>query len=749
MENPNKPVQTVSPVHGTAETAAALRARAEGFVRRKFPLAPVSLETLSPEAVRQTVHDLQVHQIELEMQNEELQSSQLRLDRARARYFDLYDMAPVGYCTVSEQGVITEANMAAATLLATTRSSMVGQRISRYVAKGSQDRFYLHRRQVVSSGNPEVCEVQMLKADGTLCWVTMTTTTALEGDGSWVRRVVLHDITDAKTLFGALQESEDKFRSLLESSPDATVIVNEQGTMVLVNSRTSAIFGYRQVELIGKKVEMLMPPRFRQQHAGHRSGFMANPSNRDMNPEFKLCGMRKDHSEFPMEASLNPLQTKHGQLVSCAIRDITDRKLMADLLKEKNIELENARHAAEQANHAKSDFLSSMSHELRTPLSAILGFAELIDAGTPPPTPSQKRSVDQILQAGWYLLELINEILDLALVESGKLTLEVQAIALADIVRECQAMMEPQADKRGISMTIPAFDEPCFLMADSTRLKQILINLLSNAIKYNQPGGTVTVSCAQTELGRIRISVEDTGEGLSPEKIAHLFQPFNRLGQEGRAEQGTGVGLVMTKRLVELMGGSIGVESTVGKGSTFWIEMALAPKQRPGETSAAAPGPSQAPAHTQAAALTPTHTRLHTVLYVEDNAANLLLVETLMQGRLDIQLLSANNGFDGLAMAQTVLPDVILLDINLPGISGLEVLKILLADPATAHIPVLALSANAIPSDIQKGLAAGFYRYLTKPIKIDKFMATLDEALALAKTRSGAADNITSASKTL
>ena len=731
MEAPNKKPRSTLSASRAERTDAELRERAERVADQAFPLSPLPLETMSLEAVRQALHELQVHQIELEMQNEELQRAQVQLDKAKSRYFDLYDMAPVGYCTVNPAGVVKEANIAAATLLGTTRSQLVGKWLSHYVTKPHQDRFYLHRKQAVAYEEQQVCELQMVKTDGSLCWVAMTTTMALEDDGSCLHRVVLHDITDAKTLFGALEESEKKFRSLLESSPDATVIVDQQGTMVLVNARTQEIFGYSRVELIGKKVELLLPTRLRQQHVSHRGGFMARPIDRESRVDFELLGMRKDQSEFLIEVSLSPLQTKGGLLTSCAIRDITERKHLTDLLSEKNVELETAKHVAEKANLAKSDFLSSMSHELRTPLSAILGFTQLIDAGTPPPTALQKRSIDQILQAGWYLLALINEVLDLALVESGKLSMALQAMALEDVMRECLTMIEPQADKRGITVTIKACSEPHFVMADGKRVKQILINLLSNAIKYNRPNGVVRVSCAKVETGYVRISVEDTGEGLPPEKIAHLFQPFNRLGQENLTEQGTGVGLVMTKRLVELMGGAIGVESRVGTGSTFWIDMVLTSEPL------SAPSPGLMPTAT----LAKPGSRTHTLLYVEDNLANLLLMESLMEHRPDIDLLTAKNGADGIATAKSSLPDVILMDINLPGISGMEVLKTLLDDPATAHIPVVALSANAIPADIEKGMATGFYRYLTKPINISALMATLDETLTLAATRSSLVAN--------
>jgi CheY-like chemotaxis protein len=369
-----------------------------------------------------------------------------------------------------------------------------------------------------------------------------------------------------------------------------------------------------------------------------------------------------------------------------------------------------------------------MSHELRTPLSAILGFAQLMESGSPLPTPSQKRSIDQILKAGWYLLELINEILDLALIESGKLPLSLEPISLTEVVHECQAMIEPQAQKRGIRMTFPQFEIPYFVKADRTRVKQVLINLLSNAVKYNKVGGTVVVDCIASTSGRIRICVKDTGEGLTPNKVTQLFQPFNRLGKEAGIEEGTGIGLMVSKRLVELMKGEIGVASTVGVGSVFWIELNLTAEPQP----AAAAEPTavgQAQVHADG--------RLRTLLYVEDNPANLMLVEDLIARRPDIRLLSAADGNRGIEIARASRPDVILMDINLPGISGIQALKILRADPATAHIPVVALSANAIPRDIEKGLEAGFFRYLTKPIKVNQFMAALDVALKFATNGAG------------
>ncbi|WP_413436481.1 ATP-binding protein [Sulfuriferula sp. GW1] len=414
------------------------------------------------------------------------------------------------------------------------------------------------------------------------------------------------------------------------------------------------------------------------------------------------------------------LQQANAHLVVATI----EAQKLVEQIEITKIQLMNAKLVAEQASLAKSAFLSSMSHELRTPLNAILGFAQLLEAGSPPPSDVQMVRLHQIIKAGWYLLELINEILDLAVIESGKLTLSREPLLLIDVVRECQAMIETQAQQRGIRLDFLPFDHTWFVNADRTRLKQVLINLLTNAIKYNREQGTVVVACSASTPQRLRISVKDSGAGLPPEKLAQLFQPFNRLGQENGAEQGTGIGLVVTKQLIELMGGTIGVESTVGAGSEFWIELSrdLMPQLASGQTMPA--GIIQAQANPV----------LRTLLYVEDNPANLMLVEQIIERYPHLRMLSARNGDLGVALAKLHLPDVILMDINLPGISGFQAVHLLRENPVTAHIPVIALSANAMRHDIEKGLEAGFFRYLTKPIKLDELMDTLNMALGLAES---------------
>jgi PAS domain S-box-containing protein len=517
-------------------------------------------------------------------------------------------------------------------------------------------------------------------------------------------------------------------KAILTSANFSIIATDEKGIIQLFNVGAERMLGYKAAEVVNRiSPSDIHDPQEVMARAQALSLELATPiapgfealafkASRGIEDNYELTYICKDGSRFPAIVSITALRDDYGEIIGYLLIG-TDNSVR----KRVESELTEALGAAEMANRAKSDFLSGMSHELRTPLNAILGFAQLMQSGSPPPPPSQQRSIDQILKAGWYLLDLINEILDLSLIESGKVTLSREAVSLAEVMLECRAMIEPQAHKRGIAMTFPRFEVPYFVQADRTRVKQVLINLLFNAIKYNKPGGSVVVTYTLSPPNSIRISVRDTGAGLAPEQIAQLFQPFNRLGKEAGAEEGTGIGLVVTKRLVELMGGAIGVDSAVGVGSVFWIELSL--------TSAPQLAVREAEPGARVQAQMPGDMPLRTLLYVEDNPANLELVEQLVARRPDLRLLGAADGNLGIEFARAYQPEVILMDINLPGISGIEAMKILRADQATAHIPIIALSANAVPRDIAKALEAGFFNYLTKPIKVNQFMDALDAAL--------------------
>ena len=574
-----------------------------------------------------------------------------------------------------------------------------------------------------SRGIEDIYELTYIRKDGSRFPAIVSVTALRDAQDTIIGYLLIGTDNSARKLIEEqFRWTEESFRLMVESVTDyAIVMLDPDGRVVSWNAGAQRIIGYSAEEIVGQHLSRFYLGDDVANGKPQRDLDAAAAEGRCQDEGWRT---RKDGSTFWANVVTTAIRDQAGTLRGFA-------KLTRDLTAPQQVEadLTNAKAAAEKANLAKSDFLSGMSHELRTPLNAILGFGQLMESDSPPPSPAQKASIEQILQAGWYLLDLINEILDLAMIESGKLSLSPEPIALRDVMLECKTMIEPQAQKRGIHMTFPEFDGPYFIDADRTRVKQILINLLSNAIKYNKPRGTVVVGCAATARDRIRVTVADSGAGLPPDKLAQLFQPFNRLGQQANIE-GTGIGLVMTKRLVELMGGAIGAESTVGTGSVFWFEL----------VSTAAPGlAGEVTAHSRLASVTPGDEALRTLLYVEDNPANLQLVEQLIARRPGMRLLAAADGDTGVALARTRRPDVILMDINLPGISGIEALAILRGDPATAHIPVVALSANAIPRDIEKGLEAGFCRYLTKPIKVHEFMDALDEALALAAI--GAARN--------
>lgn len=576
-----------------------------------------------------------------------------------------------------------------------------------------------------SRGIEDIYELTYIRKDGTRFPAVVSVTALRDPNDAIIGYLLIGTDNTARKqiedermkLDQRLRDQQFYTRSLIEANIDAIMTTDLQGIITDVNRQMEALTGCTRDELIGAPFK----------------GFFTDPERAQASIKlvlaegkvnnYELTARNWDGNETVVSYNAATFFDRERRLlgVFAAARDVTVSKQLDQVLQERNVDLQIAKAVAEKANLSKSEFLSSMSHELRSPLNAILGFAQLLESESPPPTPSQLESIGRILQAGWHLLNLINEILDLAKIESGKFSLSPEPVSLAEVFLECREMVEGLARKRSIQLEFPRFEERCFVHADRTRLKQILLNLLSNAIKYNRDEGVVDVSFHKTETGKIRIDVRDTGEGLSPEKIEQLFQPFNRLGQEASGEEGTGIGLVVAKQLVEMMGGRIGVESDVGAGSVFWFELMTGTEPKYARALEEQLDQVPSPPVPQAA--------LRTLLYVEDNPANLSLVEQLVARRPELRLVTAVTGNLGIELARANRPELILMDINLPDISGIEALRILRQDPSTSHIPIVAISANAMPHDIARGLKAGFFLYLTKPIKIAEFNSTLDAAL--------------------
>ena len=667
------------------------------------------------EAERQRLVDIQ------EETNKKLQQTNITLQISEEKFSVTLNSIGDGVIATDDRGRVTLLNPLAEKLTGWKQADAAGHPVAdifHIIHKESREPAFIPVMDTLKKGTIHglANHTVLIARDGSECDIADSCAPIRDRDGQIIGVVlVFSDVTDEYAVQQALRDQQFYTRSLIESNIDALMTTDPSGIITDVNQQMIALTGCARGALIGTPFKNYFTDPARAE-----AGIKQVLSEKKVT-DYELTTRARNGKETEVSYNAATFYNAEGKLqgVFAAARDITERKRLDQVLHDKNTELENAKLLAEKANLAKSIFLSQMSHELRTPLNAILGFAQLLEISSPPPSEIQMQRLHQIVKAGWYLLELINEILDLAVIESGKLSLSQEAVSLSEVMRECQSMIEPEAVKHAIHVNFIPFDESWFAHADRTRVKQVLINLLSNAIKYNRELGTVVVECSVSSPDRIQISIKDSGEGLPPEKLLQLFQPFNRLGQENGAEEGTGIGLVVTKQLIELMGGTISVKSTVGVGSEFCIELLrdIAPqliRPKPDDVSIKTSGKA-------------------TLLYIEDNPANLMLVEQIIEGHPDVRMLSARDALKGIALARAHLPNVILMDINLPGISGIEALKILIDDPATMHIPVIALSANAMLRDIEKGLGTGFFRYLTKPIKINEFMKALEDALKFSK----------------
>lgn len=526
---------------------------------------------------------------------------------------------------------------------------------------------------------------------------------------------IVEDISSRIQAERALRESQEKYQRLVEDIGDQFVIYSHRavtGEVTYVSGGIQKMFGLTKDDVIGKSWDGIIKwlPEYReraqaiiQQIIEGKLGFT----------QFDLSFIHPGGDLRTIRVSCHPVTASAGELsIEGIVEDITERKTAERALI-------TARHEAERASKAKSEFLSSMSHELRTPMNAILGFSQLLEMEDL--SEAHQKYVQEIKNAGFHLLALIDEILDLAKIEAGRIDLRPEPVDVGVLVQECIALVKNLADKMEVTIHSTGLTGQV-LQADRIRFKQVMLNLISNAIKYNRSGGQIHVDAKESDqTGYLRIRVTDTGVGIAAAKIAELFQPFNRLDAANSDIEGTGIGLSLTRRVVELMGGTIGVESKLEVGSAFWFELPME-----GCVNCSAPEETRV---LQADAGQSTSMKPHTIVYIEDNAVNLELVGKILAYRQHIQLIPASSPEQGLELIRMHRPDLVLLDINLPGMNGFEVLKTLKDIQGCNDIPVIALTSRAMAHHIEEGHAAGFTDYLTKPLNVSQFLSSIDQHL--------------------
>jgi len=537
------------------------------------------------------------------------------------------------------------------------------------------------------------------KKDGSMIDVAITAND-FEWNGRPARLILAINITERKRAEEALRTAEQKYRAIFENSVEGIFQTTPDGKYISVNPAMARMYGYSSPEDLISSVTDIGHTIF--VDPSRRLEFRRLIEIQGFVEFFEYEAFRKDGSKIWLSENARAVRDGNGEIIyyEGTVEDITEQKRVKEV---------------ERASKAKSEFLSRMSHELRTPLNAILGFGQLLERQGP--TPVQKNRISHILSAGRHLLNLINEILDISRVESGRFQLSLEPVLVEHAVDEAIDLIRPMAAERKIKIQCSALPKSSpSVLADRQRLKQILLNLLSNAVKYNRDGGRVVVDLTAQDGDRFRVSVSDEGPGIPHDKRARLFSPFDRLGAENSTTQGTGLGLALSKRLTEAMGGTIG-EGGPAMGACFWIEFPLVQSVQTQIVSNL----------TEAVELAPLNAETKTLLYIEDNLSNLTLVEHLLGDTAPIKLISAMQGQLGIELAARHQPDLILLDVHLPDINGADVLARLKAKAKTRDIPVVVLSADATKSQINRLMSLGAEEYLTKPLEVDRFLKVIEE----------------------
>jgi PAS domain S-box-containing protein len=637
---------------------------------------------------------------------------------AENQYAQLLDAAPDAMLVVSREGTIQVANVQTEKLFGYRRGELLGEPLELLIPERFRGSHAGHLRRFATTPTTRSMgsglELSGRRRDGSDFPVEVSLSPVKWVDGLSICAAI-RDITDRRRMEQAVKLNADRLASAVETIEDAFALFDANDRLVLCNSVYRGLLGEATGPLVGKSYEELLDVWI-------LDLAFESDRERDRFRAARLEGRHDPKGAFEVQTRCGrnlrvmDRRTVEGGIVK-TIWDLTDDVRTAE-------ELRQTREAAEAASAAKTDFLSSMSHELRTPLNAILGFAQLLVRDRKEPLPERhKERASHILRGGEHLLRLIDDILDLSRIEAGRVSITTELVSVSEVLEEARLTLEPLAARSGVRLEIVSGAKLPMVSADRTRFAQIVMNLSSNAIKYNRPGGSVTLGAGISEGSCVRVTVTDTGIGIPLDKQSKLFQPFQRAGQETGPIEGTGIGLVISMRLADLMGGRVGFRSDPGVGSEFWVDLPF--DATPSAAHDQSDRPSEATRRLEGGGAS------HLVLYVEDSPANVTFMRDLLSDFDGIELATVPTAEMGVQIARARLPSVIIMDINLPGISGLEALGLLRGDVTTAGIPVIALTAAASERDRERGMQAGFYRYLTKPVKVEELVGALEALVPL------------------
>jgi PAS domain S-box-containing protein len=652
-----------------------------------------------------------------------------KLRQSEERFRSAFSLSAVGMAMVSTDGRWLRANQMLCSILGYSEEELT--KLSVAEITHPDDLALTHetlQRLISGELNTIELEKRYFHRNGQPIWIQLSVALVRSATGDPLYFISqLQNIHERKEAELALRDSEARKAAILETALDCIITIDHKTEVIEFNPAAEQTFGYTREEARGQKIaDLIIPERYHDAHHKGIESFLATGKKVVIGQRQEMPAVRADGSEIIVELAVGHIPVSGPPVFTAYLRDITQRKQDEAALQQAIQAAEIARESAENANHAKSEFISRMSHELRTPLNAILGFGQLLQVSDL--SADDRVGVDQILRAGRHLLDLINEILDISRIEAGRLLISEETISIRDICQDSIQLAAPMAAQYGVKID-EGLLQVCSLhvMADRQRLKQVLLNFLSNAMKYNHSGGSVKFFIESTRPGFVRIKLTDTGMGIAAEKMRRLFQPFDRLDAEASGVEGAGIGLALSKKLTEAMNGTIGAESLPGQGSTFWVEFPLANGPAPRHRLKEAP-------RTDVKKRQSIGTQ-YVMLYVEDNLSNLQLVQHILARRPEIKLLSATSGLQGIELASEHHPDLILLDLHLPGLSGSDVLQRLQQNPRTKQIPVVMLTADATAHHKQLLLENGAKAYLTKPLVLAEFFETIDLHLPQIKNK--------------